>query len=377
MTQNQIPYNQILQGDSLKLLKTIPNDSIDLIFADPPYFMRTEGILQRPEGGEFDGCDDDWDNSFCSHQDYVDFSKIWLKECRRILKPNGSFWVIGSMQCIYSIGGIMQELGFWLINDVIWHKSNPTPNFLGTRLNNAHETLIWATKSKKAKYTFNYKTAKELNCEIIGFEKGARKQLGSIWKIPICNGKERLKDLSGNKLHSTQKPLELLYRIIAISSKIGDIVLDPFGGTMTSAAAAKILGRKYIMFEQNLRYIEYGKQRLDLIAFEDSAIARAEFDKKPAKVSLSELIQAGFLHIDETIYLKDTAYNATFTNDGKLKFEGQIYDIHSLAAQLKNVKTRRLNGFLYWQVKRENLQISLYDIREQYRDSIQSQFPNE
>ena len=173
--QNTLPINQILQGDSLRLLRTIPDCSIDLIFADPPYFMRVEGVLQRPEGSSFNGCNDAWDSAFKDNADYVAFSKAWLKECKRILKSNGSIWVIGSMQCIYSIGGVMQELGFWFINDVIWHKSNPTPNFHGTRLNNAHETLIWATKDKKAKYTFNYKSAKELNCEIIGFEKGERR----------------------------------------------------------------------------------------------------------------------------------------------------------------------------------------------------------
>ncbi|RDU58736.1 site-specific DNA-methyltransferase, partial [Helicobacter sp. MIT 14-3879] len=310
----------------------IPNDSIDLIFADPPYFMRVEGVLQRPEGSDFSGCDDSWDNAFIDNADYVAFSRQWLKECHRILKQNGSIWVIGSMQCIYSIGGVMQELGFWLINDVIWHKSNPTPNFNGTRLNNSHETLIWATKSKKSKYTFNYKSAKELNCEIIDFEKGVRKQLGSVWRMSVCSGNERLKDSNGKKLHNTQKPLSLLYRILAISSKMGDIVLDPFGGTMTTAVAAKILGRDYIMLEQNEVYIEYGRQRLDSVLFEDSPIARAEFDKKPLRVSLREMIKAGFLSLGEQLHLKNTAFQAYLTSEGKLEFQGQIYDIHTLAA---------------------------------------------
>ena len=218
--------------------------------------MRVEGSLQRPEGSYFSGCDDTWD-SFRDNVDYVNFSRNWLRECKRILKPNGSIWVIGSMQCIYGIGGVMQELGFWFVNDVIWHKSNPTPNFHGTRLNNSHETLIWATKDKRAKYTFHYKSAKELNCEVMAFDKGERKQLGSVWKIPICSGKERLKDERGDKLHNTQKPESLLYRIIAISSKLGDVVLDPFGGTMTTAAMAKRLGRNYISFERDSKYIQY------------------------------------------------------------------------------------------------------------------------
>lgn len=368
--QNQLPINQILQGNSLELLRTIPDSSIDLIFADPPYFMRVEGSLQRPEGSNFSGCDDAWDNAFADNEDYVNFSRSWLKECKRILKPDGSIWVIGSMQCIYSIGGAMQDLGFWFINDVIWHKSNPTPNFHGTRLNNSHETLIWATKDKKSKYTFNYKTAKELNCEIVGFENGERKQLGSVWKLPVCSGNERLKDMNGDKLHNTQKPESLLYRIVAISSKMGDTVLDPFGGTMTTAAAAKILGRNYIMLEQNSKYIQYGKQRLDLLAFEDSPIAKAEFDKKPLKASLTEMIAAGFLQVGESVYLKNTNFEAKLTKEGKLEFEEQIYDIHTLAAQLKKTKAQRLNGFVYWEIQRGDSRILLSDIREEYRASL-------
>lgn len=367
---HRLPLDQILQGDSLKLLQTIPDSSIDLIFADPPYFMRVEGRLQRPEGSDFRGCNDVWD-AFANNADYIRFSRLWLEQCHRILKPNGSMWVIGAMQCIYSLGAIMQERGFWFINDVIWHKSNPTPNFHGTRLNNAHETLIWATKDKNAKYTFNYKTAKELNCEIIDFENGTRKQLGSVWKIPICNGKERLKDSSGKKLHNTQKPEALLYRIIAISSHIGDVVLDPFGGTMTTAAMAKRLGRHYIMLEQNTDYIHYGKQRLDSVVFEDSPIAKAEFDKKPLRVSLNQMIMAGFLHIGEPFYLKDTPFWASLTDMGKLEFEGQIYDMHALAARLKGARAERLNGFMYWEVKRGDSQILLNNIREQHRSSFE------
>lgn len=200
--------NTIINGNSLEVLKTLEKESIDLIFADPPYWMRTEGALSRVEGTTFDGCDDEWD-SFRTEEEYGIFTKTWLSECKRVLKENGSIWVIGSMQCIYTIGGIMQNLGFWFINDVIWHKKNPTPNFKGTRLNNSHETLIWATKSKKSKYTFNYKTAKELNLDTVTREEqrsGIRKQLGSVWKISVCSGSERLKDSEGNKLHSTQKP---------------------------------------------------------------------------------------------------------------------------------------------------------------------------
>ncbi|OCR92516.1 DNA-methyltransferase [Campylobacter fetus] len=365
--------NKILQGNSLELLKTIPSASIDLIFADPPYWMRVDGVLKRPEGSDFDGCNDEWDNSFIDNEDYSNFTRSWLKECQRILTKNGSIWVIGGMQCIYTIGGIMQELGFWFINDVIWQKSNPTPNFLGTRLNNSHETLIWATKNKKSKFTFNYKTAKELNSDNIEsnlFEKGQRKQLGSVWKFPVCSGNERLKDENGDKLHSTQKPEILLYRIIAISSKIGDTILDPFGGTMTTAAMAKKLGRNFLTIEQNPKYIKFGEDRLKNIKFETNPIATAKFDEKPIKVSLEEMIKKDFFISGEKFYLKNSVFSASLMPNGKLKFNDEIIDIHTLSAKLKGVKAQRLNGFNYWQVLRNNKKVLINDIRNIYRQNL-------
>ena len=282
--------NKVICGDSIEEMNKMQPNSVDLIFADPPYWMRTEGVLKRVEGTDFDGCDDTWDK-FDSLEDYEDFTKKWLSACHRILKPNGSIWVIGGMQCIYTIGSIMQDLGYWLVNDVIWHKKNPTPNFMGTRLNNSHETLIWATKSKKSKYTFNYKTAKELNVDSVAedeYGKGVRKQMGSVWRFPVCSGSERLKDENGEKLHSTQKPLEMLERIIAISSKKGDLVLDPFGGTMTTGVAAKKLGRNYLMLEREPKYCKFGEQRLNETVYVDTPIANAVYDEKPLKVSMEE-----------------------------------------------------------------------------------------
>lgn len=364
--------NEIIKGDCIEILSKMADNSVDLIFADPPYFMRTDGVLNRPNGSEFDGCDDEWDK-FSSNDDYAEFTKKWLSECKRVLKSNGSIWVIGGMQCIYTIGGIMQELGFWFINDVIWHKTNPTPNFMGTRLNNSHETLIWATKSKKSKFTFNYKTAKELNNENIElnlFEKGVRKQLGSVWKMPVCAGNERLKDENGEKLHTTQKPENLLYRIITISSKLGDLVLDPFGGTMTTAAMAKKLGRNFIMIEQNEKYIEFGKKRLEKVEFENSDIAKAKFDEKPIKANLSDMIKAKFFIENEKFYLKNSDKFAILQSNGKLEFNGEIYDMHSLAAKIKNVKANRLNGFDYWFVKRNENLVGIKEIRENYRREI-------
>ncbi len=364
--------NKIINGNSIEILETIDENSIDLIFADPPYWMRVEGTLMRVEGTEFNGCNDEWDQ-FDTLDSYEVFTRKWLKACHRVLKPNGSIWVIGGMQCIYTIGAIMQELGFWFINDVIWHKKNPTPNFMGTRLNNSHETLIWATKSKKSKYTFNYKTAKEFNTDTVSendYSKGIRKQLGSVWRFSVCSGAERLKDKEGNKLHNTQKPQEMLERIIAISSKIGDVVLDPFGGTMTTAAAAKKLGRQYIMIEREKKYCDYGELRLNAVEFEDTPIARADFDKKPIKVTIPEMINADVLKDGEIFYFRDGTPVAQLCDNGKLRYNGQIIDIHTCAAKARGVKASRLNGFDYWYVLRNTTLVSISKIRDDYRKNI-------
>ena len=264
----------------------------------------------------------------------------------------------------------MQQIGFWIINDVIWHKKNPTPNFLGTRLNNSHETLIWATKSKKAKYTFNYKTAKELNTDTVDdldFSRGVRKQLGSVWKIAVCQGSERMKDENGGKLHSTQKPEELLYRVIAISSKKDDIILDPFGGTMTTAAMAKKLGRSSIMIEIDKNYCEFGQKRLASIEYQDTPIANAEYDKKPPKATMIDMINAGFFIAGEPFCFKNGEQVAILTQDGRLLYNGETIDMHSCAALSRNVKAKRLNGFDVWYVLRNGTMVSIADIREAYR----------
>ncbi len=363
-------YNYIACCDSIAGMKKLADESIDLIFADPPYWMRTERALHRVEGSKFDGCDDDWDNQFKTNEEYNAFTKAWLSECKRILKKDGSLWLIGSMQCIYSIGAIMQELDFWFINDVIWQKKNPTPNFMGTRLNNSHETLIWATKSKKSKFTFNYKTAKELNTDTVGksdFDKGMRKQLASVWKITLCKGGERIKDSMGNKLHNTQKPEELLYRIINISSKINDIVLDPFGGTFTTATVAKKTGRRYISFDNNEKYIDYGQKRIDAAQTSIGDIEKAIYDIKLKRVTLTQLIEGKYLFENETMYLKHSDITALLLRKGKILLNSEKVDIHQGAAKAKKTKAQRLNGFDYWFVLRNGKLVSLREIREEYR----------
>lgn len=362
--------DKIICGDAIEEMKKLPDECVDLIFADPPYWMRVEGVLNRVEGTPYDGCDDPWDNQFETTKDYNDFTRAWLGECKRILKPNGSIWVIGGMQCIYTIGAIMQELGFWFINDVIWYKKNPTPNFRGARLNNSHETLIWAAKSDKARFTFNYKTAKELNTDTVDeedFKKGVRKQLGSVWRIGICQGRERLRRDNGEKLHSTQKPEELLYRVIAISSNIGDLVFDPFGGTMTTAAVAKRMGRHYLTIEKELEYCQYGERRLSSITPVIGDIEKAVYDEKPLRVTMREMIAAGYLIAGETFYLKDFTEGGKLQPDGKLLYDGKIMDMHSCAALVKGSRAKRLNGFKVWYVLRNDGLVNIDAVRESYR----------
>lgn len=273
--------DRIICGDCITELKSLPPGIADMIFADPPYNMSTKGVLKRPEGSEFLGCQDGWDK-FDSLADYRKFTETWIAGCRRVLKEDGCIWVIGGMQCIYTIGACLLEQGFWIINDIVWHKKNPTPNFMGTRLCNSHETLIWAVKNKDSRYAFNYKTARELNIDTVppeDYASGVRKQMGSVWRFPVCAGKGRLKDSEGRKVHSTQKPEALIARAVAISTKPGDLILDPFAGTGTSAAAAKRLGRHYIMIEREESYCRYAQARLDSVEYERSPVSEALFDR--------------------------------------------------------------------------------------------------
>jgi site-specific DNA-methyltransferase (adenine-specific) len=331
--------------------------------------MRVEGVLNRPTGAEYDGCDDAWDNQFQTLDDYKRFTEKYLTECKRIMKPNASLWVIGGMQCIYTIGAIMQELGFWFINDVVWWKTNPTPNFKGTRLNNAHETMLWVTKGKSARYTFNYKTAKELNTDTVwtkDFASGIRKQMGSVWRAAVCQGEQRLKNDKGEKLHSTQKPEELLYRIIAINSKPGDIVLDPFGGTMTTAAAAKRMGRKYLTIDSNRTYCEYGEKRLAGIEENIGDIEKAAFDNKSPRVSFTEMIEANYFQEGEYLYYDRKPYGNLLLNGKMYRTDMTETDIHTAIARVKKAAADRLNGWEYWQVKRNGEFVNINDIRQRY-----------
>ncbi|HQS70212.1 MAG TPA: DNA methyltransferase, partial [Novosphingobium sp.] len=248
-----LPRNQILRGDCIAEMRKLPDASIDMIFADPPYNLQLGGDLARPDGSHVDAVTNDWDK-FSSFATYDKFTREWLIEAHRLLKPDGSIWVIGSYHNIFRVGTILQDLGFWILNDIIWRKANPMPNFKGTRFTNAHETLIWASKSEKSKYTFNYRAMKTLNDEL---------QMRSDWVLPICSGPERLRR-NGTKAHPTQKPEALLYRVMLATTNKGDVVLDPFFGTGTTGAVAKRLGRDWIGCEREDDYIEVALERIEL-----------------------------------------------------------------------------------------------------------------
>lgn len=354
--------NKIIQGDNVQVLQQVPDCTFDFCFADPPYFMQIQKNkkLYRAGGeGEFNGCDDDWDK-FESLKAYKYWTKQWLLEVRRTLKEDGAICLISSMQSIYEIGNILRDTGFWVINDIIWQKSNPTPNFHGTRLNNSHETLIWAAKNKNSKYTFNYKTGKYLN---------GGKQMGSIWTFPVCSGNERLKDESGKKVHTTQKPEALLYRIVALFTKKDDLILDPFGGTMTTGAVAKLMGRRYTMIEKDPKYIKYGKKRIELIKTSIGDVENAIYDIKPIKVTMQEMTEKGIFSIGELFYHKNGQSAPLADKSGKLLFNNRAYSMHEVAADMMGA-SRRVNAFEFLSVRREGQLVSIYDIRENYRKQL-------
>lgn len=333
-------YNVIHQGDCIEVMRSLPDESIDLIFIDPPYFMQTSGDLHRTNGEVFDGVKDKWDK-FVGMDEYEKFTYDYLKECRRVLKKDGAIWIIGSFQNIYTVGHIMLKLGFWILNDVIWSKPNAVPNFTGSRFQNSHETLLWCSKSKGSKYQFNYKTMKALN---------GGKQMKSVWDIGICIGSERLKDKDGKKLHSTQKPEKLLENIILATTVEGDVVLDPFFGTGTTGAIAKKFGRKYIGIELDPVYVEASERRIRAVETISNEYTRAEFDIKPPKVPVARLIAEGYLAVGEKLYDKGGKVVAKLNADGKATVlsDGFVGSIHKASAHILGKANH--NGWDYFYV---------------------------
>lgn len=340
-----IPRDQVLQGDCVECMNELPAGSVDLIFADPPYNLQLSQTLHRPNASVVDAVDDEWDQ-FESFDEYDKFSRKWLTACRRVLKPDGALWVIGSYHNIYRIGRIMQDLGYWIMNDVVWIKTNPMPNFRGVRLTNAHETLLWAAYSDDSPYTFNYHALKRLN---------GGKQMRSDWVLPICSGSERVR-VNGVKAHSTQKPEALLYRVILSSSQPGDLVLDPFFGTGTTGAVAKRLHRGWIGIEQDRQYVELSRERI--AAVQPEPYESATFDvhdrrRHAPRVPFVELLQHGYLNPGQTLYFgSDRSRQARVKPDGQLRYQDLEGSIHQVGKMLSDGQP--CNGWDHWYFEAED-----------------------
>jgi site-specific DNA-methyltransferase (adenine-specific)/modification methylase len=347
--------NKIVNGNSLEILKKIPNKSFDLVFADPPYNMQIGEVLKRPDDSKVKGVDDKWDQ-FNSFQHYDNFCKAWLTECKRILKDNGSIWVIGTYHNIFRLGFHLQNLNYWLLNDVIWKKNNPMPNFKGTRFTNAHETLIWASKNKKSKYTFNYQSLKCLNDDL---------QMRSDWMFPICSGKERLKE-NGKKVHSTQKPEALLHRIILATTNKGDSIFDPFLGTGTTAVVAKKLGRKYFGIEKDKKYFKAANERIDEAkVIEESYLDTLKNNKSKPRIPFGSLVELGIIKPGTSIFDQKKKVNAKIMVDGSIKYQHTEGSIHKVAAKI--VGAESCNGWTYWYYQSGNSLKSIDELRQRLR----------
>ncbi|MBR5154469.1 MAG: site-specific DNA-methyltransferase [Alphaproteobacteria bacterium] len=330
--------NTVINADCVETMKKIEDNSIDVIFADPPYNLQLGDQLKRPDNTEVKGVYEEWD-SFESIAEYDKYTKNWLIEARRILKDNGTIWVIGSYHNIFRVGYIMQDLGFWILNDIVWNKTNPMPNFRGTRFTNAHETLIWATKNQKARYTFNYEAMKAMNDDV---------QMRSTWEIPLCTGKERLKnDATGEKLHPTQKPEALLYRVIMSSTNVGDVILDPFFGTGTTGAVAKKLGRNFVGIEKDITYIRGAEARIKNIKTCEG-VDGLDFTckRKLPKVPFGAVLERGLIIPGDVLYDSNKKIKAVVRSDGTVKFKSDSGSIHQMGALAQNSST--CNGWAYW-----------------------------
>ena len=334
-----LPLDSVIQADCITAMAGLPDKSVDMIFADPPYNLQLGGDLFRPEGGRVDAVDDAWDK-FESLAAYDDFTRDWLAEARRILKDDGTIWVIGSYHNIFRVGALLQDAEFWILNDVVWRKTNPMPNFRGTRFTNAHETLIWCSKSEKARYTFNYTTMKALNDDL---------QMRSDWLFPICSGAEREKGDDGHKAHPTQKPEALLYRVMLACTKPGDVVLDPFFGTGTTGAVARRLGRRWIGIERESDYVEVARRRIAATLPLDESAMTVMADKRSApRVAFGVLVESGLVAPGTVLTDARRRWTASVGADGSLVCGSHKGSIHKVGAALQGAPS--CNGWTFWHV---------------------------
>ena len=358
--QQKTILNTIINDDCIKAMNAMEPNSVDLIFADPPYNLQLGDALTRPDNTNVSGVYEAWD-SFESLAAYDAYTREWMTAARRVLKDDGAIWVIGSYHNIFRVGYILQDLGFWILNDIIWNKTNPMPNFKGTRFTNAHETLIWACKNPNSKYTFNYEAMKALNEDT---------QMRSDWQIPLCTGKERLKDNEGNKLHPTQKPEGLLYRVIMASTNVGDVILDPFFGTGTTGAVAKKLGRNFIGIERDASYVKGARERIDAVEKVES-MACLEFSskKRQPRIPFGAVVERGLLNPGDFLYDAGRKHCAVVRSDGTLKSEAMEGSIHQVGAAAQNLSA--CNGWVYWHFENEKKElVSIDELRTVVRKEI-------
>ena len=353
-----LPLGQIIQEDCIAAMAKLPDACVDMVFADPPYNLQLGGELFRPEGGRVDACDDEWDK-FATFEAYDNFTRAWLKEARRILKPNGTLWVIGSYHNIFRVGAAMQDQGYWILNDIIWRKSNPMPNFRGTRFTNAHETLIWASRGEDSRYTFNYRAMKALNEEL---------QMRSDWVLPICAGGERVKD-GGLKAHPTQKPEALLYRVLLACTNKGDVVLDPFFGTGTTGAVARRLGRQWIGIERETRYIRVARERIDsTLELDESAMKVMASRATQPKLPFGTLVESGQITPGSFITDSKRRWSARVLADASIEHEGRQGSIHKIGATVQGAPA--CNGWTFWHVEQDGMLVPLDTLRQAYLATI-------
>ncbi len=350
----ELPLGQIIAGDCIEAMRSLPDACVDMIFADPPYNLQLGGDLNRPDGSHVDAVTDHWDK-FDDFASYDRFTIAWLTEARRVLKRDGSLWVIGSYHNIFRVGAAMQDLGFWLLNDIVWRKANPMPNFRGTRFTNAHETLIWASMGEKARYTFNYRAMKTLNDEL---------QMRSDWVLPICGGPERLRK-DGAKVHPTQKPEALLYRVMLATTNKGDVVLDPFFGTGTTGAVAKRLGRQWIGCEREADYSKAAMERIEMaLPLDESALVTMQSAKTAPKVAFGTLVETGLLAPGTRLFDRKHKFKASVRADGSLISGTQTGSIHKLGAVLQQAPS--CNGWTFWHVEQGGELKPIDDLRQTY-----------
>jgi modification methylase len=357
-------HNSILIGDCLEEIKKIPSGSVDLVFADPPYNLQLANELHRPDQSLVDAVDEAWDK-FASFTEYDEFTRAWLKQCRRVLKPDGALWVIGSYHNIFRVGAILQDLGFWILNDITWRKTNPMPNFRGRRFTNAHETLIWAAVSALSRYTFNYEAMKSLNEEL---------QMRSDWLIPLCTGAERLKSEDGRKLHPTQKPEALLHRVLLASTNPGDVVLDPFIGSGTTAAVAKQLGRVFIGIEREKDYAKAARRRIAAVEpLAPEALKVSTGKRSEPRIPFGSLIERGLVKVGDTLYDPANRVGARVRADGSIACRDASGSIHKIGAHVQGAEA--CNGWVFWHVRKGKSLIPIDLLRQQLRAEMAEATP--